>query len=131
MLIVVSYDCFYFCVVCCNFSIFSSNFIDLRLLLCFLDESGQQFANFIYFLKKIDFSLIDLCYCLLHSFSFISAIIFIIYFLLLTLGYFILSVQFSHLVVYGSLQLRGLQHIKLSCSSGSHGACSNSCPSSW
>ena len=51
LLIVISYDPFYFCVVCCNFSLFVSNFIDLTLLF-FLDESGQQFVNFTYFLKE-------------------------------------------------------------------------------
>ena len=39
-LIVVSYDPLYFCVVCCDFSIFISNFVDLILLPFFLDESG-------------------------------------------------------------------------------------------
>ena len=31
-LIVVSYDSLYFCLVCCDFSIFISNFVDLILL---------------------------------------------------------------------------------------------------
>ena len=39
-LIVVSYDPLYFCVVCCDLSIFISNFIDLIFLPLFLDESG-------------------------------------------------------------------------------------------
>ena len=40
LLIVVSYDPFYFCVVCCDFSIFISNFVDLILLSFFPDEPG-------------------------------------------------------------------------------------------
>ena len=36
LLIVVSYDPLYFCVVCCDLSIFISNFIDLIFPLCFL-----------------------------------------------------------------------------------------------
>ena len=40
-------------------------------------------------------------------------------------------VQFSHSVVSNSLQLHGLQHARLPCSSPTPGACSNSCPSSW
>ena len=35
----VSYDPLYFCVVCCDLSIFISNFIDLIFLPLFLDES--------------------------------------------------------------------------------------------
>ena len=42
------------------------------------------------------------------------------------------SVQFSHSVVSDSLQLHGLQHTRLLCSSPSPHACSNSCPlSQW
>ena len=41
------------------------------------------------------------------------------------------SVQFSHSVVYDSLQTHGLQHTRLSYPSLSPGACSNSCPLSW
>ena len=40
LLIIVFYDLLYFCVVCCDFSIFISNFVDLILLPFFLDESG-------------------------------------------------------------------------------------------
>ena len=39
LLIAVSYESLYVCVVCCDFSIFISNFIDLILLSFFLDES--------------------------------------------------------------------------------------------
>ena len=42
------------------------------------------------------------------------------------------SVQFSHSVVYDSLQPHGLQHAKLPCPSLSTRVCSNSCPlSRW
>ena len=40
LLIVVSHDPLYFCVVCCDLSIFISNFVDLIFLPLFLDESG-------------------------------------------------------------------------------------------
>ena len=41
------------------------------------------------------------------------------------------SVQFSHSVVSDSLQPYGLQHARPPCPSPTHGAYSNSCPSSW
>ena len=42
------------------------------------------------------------------------------------------SVQFSHSVVYDSLQPHGLQHTRLPCPSPTPKACSNSCPlSQW
>ena len=40
------------------------------------------------------------------------------------------SVQFSHSVVFDSLQPHGLQHASLPCPSPTPRACSNSCPSS-
>ena len=40
-------------------------------------------------------------------------------------------VQFSHLIVSGSLPPHGLQHARPPCPSPTPGACSNSCPSSW
>ena len=58
--------------------------------------------------------------CLLHICNFI-------YFRIC--GY---SVQFSHSVMYNSLQPHGLQHARLPCPSPTPGACSNSCPlSRW
>jgi len=68
-LIVGSLDPLYFCVVCCNSSFFISNFINLRFLPCFLDESGSWFVHFVYLLRESSFSFIDLCYCLLLFFS--------------------------------------------------------------
>ena len=42
------------------------------------------------------------------------------------------SVQFSHSVVSASLQLKGLQHARLPCSSSTRGVYPNSCPlSRW
>ena len=49
----------YICVVCCDFSIFISNFVDLILLPFFLDESGGLFVYFIYLLKEPAFSFVD------------------------------------------------------------------------
>ena len=40
LLITVSYNPLYFCIVCCNLSFFISNFLDLVLLSFFLDEFG-------------------------------------------------------------------------------------------
>ena len=39
--------------------------------------------------------------------------------------------QFSHSVMYNSLWSHGLQHTRLPCPLPTHGAYSNSCPSSW
>ena len=43
----------------------------------------------------------------------------------------VLSVQFSHSVMSGSLWPHGLQHTRLPCPSPTPRACSSSCPSSW
>ena len=88
LLIVVSYYPLYFCVVYCNFSVFISNFTDLRLLAFFPDESGYWFVSFVYLLKESAFSFIDLCFISFISFSFIPALIYMISFLLLMLGFF-------------------------------------------
>ena len=42
-----------------------------------------------------------------------------------------ISVQFSHSVVFESLQPHGLQRARLTCPSAMPGACSNPCPLSW
>ena len=39
------------------------------------------------------------------------------------------TLQFSHSAMSDSLQLHGLQHVRLSCPSPTTGACSNACPS--
>ena len=76
------------------------------------------------------------------SFSLISALILMISFLLLTLGFFISSlsscfrsqfssVQFSRSVVSDCLRPHGLKHARLPCPSPTPGACSDSYPSCW
>ena len=96
MLIVVSYDPLFFCVVCCDFSIFICNFIDLIFLPLFLDESGS--SRFYLSFQRTSFWLcwfllwsLLLFFCLFVCFAFICALIFKISFLLLTLGFFISS----------------------------------------
>ena len=86
LLIVVSYDPLYFCVVCCDFSIFISNFVDLILLPFFL-ANGLS----ILFIFSKNQLLVQLIFAIVSfvSLSFISALIFMISFLLLTLGFFI------------------------------------------
>ena len=80
---VISYDPLYLCSVNCNFSSFTYNFINLRYLYSFLDES---FINLIYLFKKPALNFIDLFYCP-FDLSFISALIFMISFFLLTLDF--------------------------------------------
>ena len=62
------YNPLYFCIVCCNLSFFISNFFDFILLSFFLDESGQRFVNFVYLLKELAFSFINLFYCFYNLF---------------------------------------------------------------
>ena len=45
--------------------------------------------------------------------------------------YYLPSVQFSHSVMYDSLQHHGLWHARLLWPSSTPGTCSNSCPPSW
>ena len=87
LLIVVSYYPLYFCVVYCNFSLFISNFTDLSLLAFFPDKSGYSLVSFVYLLKESAFSFIDLSFVSFISFSFIPSLIYMISFLLLTLGF--------------------------------------------
>ena len=85
LLMVVSYDPLYFCVVCCDFSIFVSNFVLFflffltSLIICLFVFSKNQL------LVLLIFAVVSI------SFSVISALIFMIYFLLLTLGFFFSS----------------------------------------
>ena len=70
-------------------SVVTSPFSLLILLIFlpfFLDVSGQWFVNFVYLLKEPAFSFSDLV-TVSVSFSFISALVFMISFLLLTLGF--------------------------------------------
>ena len=48
----VSYNPWYFCVVCCSFSFSISNFIDLSLLHSLLDESANGLLILLIFTKK-------------------------------------------------------------------------------
>ena len=68
VLIVVSYDPFYFCEFCCNFSIFISDFIDLSLLLFFSGWFWLTVCQFCLSPKEQTFSFIGLCSCLFHFF---------------------------------------------------------------
>ena len=86
-LVMDSYDLLYFCVVQCNFSLFISNYIDLSPIPFFHDKSGERFINFVYLLKQPAFSFIDLCYCFFNLYLIFSDLIFMISFLLLTLGF--------------------------------------------
>ena len=85
MLVLVSYGPLYFCVICGYIYFFVSKFIDLSLLL-FLDEAGLSvlFLLISFFFSKNQL-LVLLIFAIVHIyFSFISALIFMIYFLLLT-----------------------------------------------
>ena len=74
----------YFWVVCCDFSIFISIFVDLILLPLFLDESGLSIL--LIFSKNQLLVLLIFAKVSFVSFAFISTLIFMISFLLLTLG---------------------------------------------
>ena len=87
----MSYDPLYFCVVCCDLSIFIANFIDLIspfvswwvwLMVCQFYLSFQRTSFWLCWF---------LLWSLFFSFAFISALIFNISFLQLTLGFFISS----------------------------------------
>ena len=89
--IVVSYDPLYFCVVCCDFSIFISNFVDLTLFPFFMLSLANGLSILFIFSKNQLLALLIFAMVSFVSFAFISALIFVIYFLLLTLGFFISS----------------------------------------
>ena len=82
---------FYFCVVCCDFYIFISNFVDWILLSFFLMSLAYGLSILFIFSKNQLLALLILVMITFVSFPFISALIFMIYFLLLTLGCFIPS----------------------------------------
>ena len=109
---IFSYDPLHFCVVCCNLSFFISNFVDLSFSPFFLDESGYRFVSLIYLLKETAFSFIYLCYCFI-CFSLISALIFMISFLLLILGVFVLLFPAALDTLFGPLLLAGLWLIRV------------------
>ena len=86
LLVLVSYGPLYFCVICGYIYFFISKFIDLTLLL-FLDEAGLSvlFLLILFFFSKNQLLVLLIFAIVPISFSFISALIFMIYFLLLTL----------------------------------------------
>ena len=77
---------FNFCGISCNFSSFISYFIYLDLLSFLLGEPGQRFVNFIYPFKEPSLSFISSIAFSICIF-FISSLIFVISFFLLTLGF--------------------------------------------
>ena len=77
----------YFCGVCYDFSVFISNFIDLSPLPLFLGESGKLFISFVSLSKNQLLVLLIFAVVFFVSISFISPLIFMISFLLLTLGF--------------------------------------------
>ena len=91
---VVSYDPLYFCVVCCDHSIFISNFLIWFFSLCFL-MSLTNGLSILFILSKNQLLalLIFAIFAIVSfvSFVFISALNFKISFLLLTLGFIISS----------------------------------------
>ena len=83
LLAVVFYDPLYSCGIHCNFCFSISNFVDMNSTPFFLWWVMLMVYLF-YLLKEPAFSFIDLCYC------FIFALIFMVSFLLLALGFFLL-----------------------------------------
>ena len=77
--IVVSYNPLYFCVVCCELSIFISNFIDVISLPLFLDESGYGLSVLFILSKNQLLVLLIFAVVSFVSFAFISALIFKIF----------------------------------------------------
>ena len=73
----------YFCIVCCNVSFSISSFGDLILLSFFLDESAKGLLILLIFSKNQLLVLLIFTIVYLISFSFISAWIFMVSFLLL------------------------------------------------
>ena len=87
LFIVISYDYWYFGEVSCNFSFFISNFTDLSPLPYFLMSLAKG-LSVLFIFPKNQF-LVSLIFVIVFfvSCSFISAPIFMISFLLLTLGF--------------------------------------------
>ena len=85
LLIVVSYDLLYFCVAGCESSIFISNFIDLIFSLFSLMSQANSLSILFIFSKRQLLVLLIFAIVSFVSFSLISALIFMISFLLLTL----------------------------------------------
>ena len=87
---IVSYSPLYFCIVCCNLYFLISSFVDLILLFFFL-MSQLKVCQFCLSSQRTSF-LVLLIFTIVSfiSFSGISAQIFMISFLLLILGFFVL-----------------------------------------
>ena len=81
----------FFCVVCFDFSIFISNFVNMILLPIFLTCLAVVCIFYLSSKSQTLFSFADFCYSLLCFFFIFSALVFMIAFLLLTLGFFISS----------------------------------------
>ena len=79
---IVSYDPLYICVVCGNFSFLFSNFVDLIFSIFFLMSLAKGLLVLFISLKN-HLCFINLYYCLLHFFPFISSLTFMISLLLL------------------------------------------------
>ena len=75
----------------CDFSSFSYYFIYFADLPLLLREPGQKFVDFVYLLNELAFGFIDFYFCFLISVLFISSLVFIISFLLLTLAFVLFS----------------------------------------
>ena len=84
LFIIVSYTPLYFCIVCCKLFFFISNIVDL-ILPFFLMSLAKGLSVLFIFSKKQFLVLLIFTIVSLISFSFISAWIFMIYFLLLIL----------------------------------------------
>ena len=78
-------------------SSFSFLILLVWILSFFLDDSDKTFINFVYLLKELAFSFIDLCYCFLHLYFIYLYYDLYDFFLLLTLGF----VCFLSLVALG------------------------------
>ena len=81
----------YFCVVCCDLSIFISDFTYFIFPPLFLDEYGNGLSILFILSKNQLLALLIFAMVSFVSFAFISALIFMTSFLLLTLGFCISS----------------------------------------
>ena len=83
--VIYSYNPLYFFRVSYYFSSFISCFISWLLTITFVvDESDLRYTDLVYAFKEPVIGFIEILYCILDSISFISSLIFIIFFLLLT-----------------------------------------------
>ena len=78
LFIIVSYNPFYFCTVCCNLSFFISNFVDLILLSLFLMSLAKGLSSLLIFSMNQLWVLFIFTIISFISLSFISFWIFMI-----------------------------------------------------